>query len=215
MSKLVAILVLALSATVTRASQPPRQPATQPTISIRGIDAKTYQPLKAGVSQATVILFVLQDCPICNAYAPQLQRMAADANRKHVAFYLVHVDPALTDEQARAHAREYGYTCPVLVDRKHELVSRLGIVAVPTAVVLDSDGTVQYHGRVDDRYFALGKSREEPARHDLSDALSDVLAHRPVREPRTRTVGCAVPEVAKSETRSTKSETAQKVKGGK
>ena len=215
MARFIALFLIALSSTVCGAGQPPRGPATQPAVSIRGIDGQVYQPLAASANHAVVLVFVLQDCPICNAYAPELQRLRADAAPKHVAFYLVQVDPAMSDQVARAHAKEFGYTCPVLIDRRHELVGRLNIVAVPTAVVLDSDGAVQYHGRVDDKYFALGKSREEPARHDLSDAVSDVLAHRPVREPRTRTVGCAVPELPKSETRSRKPETSSKAKTSK
>ena len=37
----------------------------------------------------------------------------------------MHADVELTDGAAKKHAADYGYTCPVLIDRKHELVQRI------------------------------------------------------------------------------------------
>lgn len=164
-------------------------------IQIQGIDGKTYEPLMVAPHRAAVLVFVLQDCPICNGYAPQIERLAAESLAKDVPFYLIHVDPAFTPDDARKHARDYGYTIPVLIDRRHELVRRLGVRAVPTAVVLNSQGQTEYEGRIDDQYVALGKARNVVTSHDLHDALAAVLAGKPVAHPRTHAIGCAVPDL--------------------
>lgn len=169
-------------------------PATQPSIALTGIDGKTYQPLEVAGRKAAVLVFVLQDCPICNGYAPQIQRLAAEFGPKGTAFYLVQVDPALTGDAARKHADAYGYSIPVLMDSGHELVARLGVVAVPTAVVLGADAAVKYLGRIDDQYVAIGKARNVTTCYDLRDAITATLEVKPVKQTRTRVVGCAIPD---------------------
>ena len=82
-----------------------------------------------------MFVFVLQDCPICNGYAPQIQRLASEFSSQGSRFYLIHVDPMLTLDGARKHAKDFGYSIPVLIDAHHELVARLGVIAVPTAVL--------------------------------------------------------------------------------
>jgi thiol-disulfide isomerase/thioredoxin len=174
-------------------AEPPTTAPASPQLT--GIDGKTYAPLTVPPHHAAVLVFVLQDCPVCNGYAPQVERLAAQARRNDVPFYLIHVDPALTTKDARKHAADYGYTIPVLIDRKHQLVSRLGVSAVPTAVVLDDRGQTRYAGRVDDQYVSIGKARNVVTTHDLRDALAAVLAGKPVAQPRTQVVGCAVPDL--------------------
>ena len=194
-SKHCILLLLLLGSTRLAATLSSEGERRYPTPLLIGVDHRLYRPLELGSNRAAVLLFVLQDCPICNGYAPQIQRIASEYGPKQTAFYLVHVDPALTTAQADEHAREYGYKMPVLVDRQHELVSRLGVVAVPTALVLDSEGSVRYRGRIDDRYAALGKAREKTSTHELRDALESVLAGREVQVAHTRVIGCAVPEL--------------------
>jgi peroxiredoxin len=184
-------LILLLSSCISAGA-----PATQPAaIGLSGIDGKTYEPLNCAGLKAAVLVFVLQDCPICNGYAPQIRRLASQFGAKGTQFYLIHVDATLSSEGAAKHAKAYGYTIPVIIDSKHELVGRLDVVAVPTAAVLGSDGEVKYQGRIDDQYVAIGKSRNVATRYDLRDAIAATLEGKPIAESRTRAVGCAVPDV--------------------
>ena len=43
-------------------------------------------------------------------------------------------------EAMRQHAREYGHTCPVVLDREHALVRRAGATMVPEAALFAPDG---------------------------------------------------------------------------
>ena len=64
------------------------------------------------------------------------------------------------------------------------------VTIAPEAAVFDGAGHLRYHGRIDDRWVAFGKSRQEPTRHDLEMAISEVLEGRAVSMPETKAVGC-------------------------
>jgi len=144
---------------------------------------------------ASVLIFTTTDCPIANGYAPEIRSIAAAYAARGVAFWLVHVDPDASAEAARRHAAEYALPGTILLDRRHALVRELGVEVTPEACLLDAKGRVRYQGRIDDRYADFGKQRPEPTVHDLRAALDAVLAGGAVAEPRTRAVGCYVPEV--------------------
>jgi len=133
-----------------------------------------------------VLVFVTRDCPIANQYSQEIVRIARDYADKPVTFLLVDVDPDVTDAQARQHADEYKISLPILFDRDHALVARTGAAVTPEAALIAPDGTVAYCGRIDDRFGKLGRQRPEPSKHDLRDAIDDLLAGRPVAAPRGR-----------------------------
>lgn len=138
-------------------------------------------------------VFVTNDCPISNAYAPEINRLVAEYGKKGVAFSLVHVDAALPRADAAMHAKEYGFKCRVLMDPKHLLVKRLEATITPEAAVVNDEGKLLYRGRIDDRYADLGKLR--PARtKDLRNALDAALTGKPIPNPRTKAVGCLMPK---------------------
>ena len=111
-------------------------------------------------------------------------------------FFLVQVDEDLSRRAAAEHAREYGYTCPVVLDAGHVLVRRAGARGVPEAAVFGPDGGRKYLGRIDDLYADLGKRRARATSLDLRDALDAVLADRPVPRPVTQAVGCIIPPLS-------------------
>jgi hypothetical protein len=144
-------------------------------------------------AKVTALLFITHDCPISNAYAPEMNRLCAEYGKRGVAFYLVYVDPELAAGAAREHAREYGFACPALLDRTHILVKQAGATITPEAVLFDPGGRRLYRGRIDDRYVDFGRARPAPTRRDLRDALDAALAGKPVPNPRTRAIGCFIP----------------------
>jgi hypothetical protein len=61
--------------------------------------------------------------------------------------------------------------------------------------VFDAEGELKYHGRIDDRWSAIGKARPTSQTHDLESAIANVLAHKPVVPTQTKAVGCALADV--------------------
>jgi len=141
-----------------------------------------------------VFIFVAHDCPVANAYAPEVARLCHDYGPRGVSFKVVYADPDLTPEAARRHAAEYGFPCPTLLDSDFRVVKRTGVTKTPEAAVLDPRGTLLYRGRIDDLFPALGTRRPAPTRRDLREALDAVLDGRPVPVARTEPVGCDLKE---------------------
>ena len=163
-----------------------------PKPDLRDLDGRAHEP----GPKATVLLFVLADCPISNSYAPEIERIRKRYAAKGVAFFLVHCDPDATAAQARKHAKDYGLGCPVLLDPKHRLAKKAGATKAPEVAVLTPEG-VAYRGRIDDAYLDFGKRREKPGRRDLRLALDAVLAGKKPDKPTTPVIGCDLPDPAK------------------
>jgi hypothetical protein len=143
--------------------------------------------------KATVLFFVMHECPIANGYAPEINRISSEYSTKGVRSFVVYVESDLSPEKVREHARDYGYKTVVL-DPEHRLVRATGATVSPEAVVLAASGELLYRGRIDDRAVDFGKRRVEPTRRDLRLALDAILDGRPVPARQTKAVGCYIPE---------------------
>jgi len=189
-----ALATLLSVAILAAAAEPPRLAgATGPDVSnlsFKDVQGATHQPLAAAGQKATVLFFVLSDCPIANSYAPEINRIVTAYAARGVRSYLVYVEDDLSVAAARQHAQEHEYNFPVLLDPGHQLVNFALVTVSPEVAVLAPDNTVRYRGRIDDRVAALGKSRVAPSRHDLRLALDAILDGKPLANPITKAVGC-------------------------
>ncbi|HSV14123.1 MAG TPA: thioredoxin-like domain-containing protein [Tepidisphaeraceae bacterium] len=168
-------LIFLLLIGATAASPPTTAPATQASAPIN----------------ATVCIFIAMDCPISNSYAPEINRIIAEYSPQGLSFKIVYCDADATPEAVAKHAKDYGYSCPIAQDPKHELAARLHATVTPEAVVLSArDDQPLYRGRIDDRYADVGKKRYEATRHDLRDALEAIVHDRAIEHPVTQAVGC-------------------------
>lgn len=173
----------------------PRTDGAETSLAIRTLDGTEHRPLQDAKVRAAVLVFVLPDCPVSNGYAPEIQKLSVEFGKRDVAFFLVHVDPDVTADQAKRHAEAFGLTSPVALDPRHGLVRQAGARRVPEVAVFVPGEGRKYRGRIDDRYFAPGKRRAEPDSRDLRAALEAVLAGKPVPRAETEAVGCPIPDL--------------------
>jgi hypothetical protein len=146
-------------------------------------------------SGATVLLFVRTDCPITNRYAPELQRLAQEFKGRSVAFWLVYPDRDEAATHIESHMREYGFPGQALRDPKHVLVHEAHATVAPEAAIFNGAGKLVYHGRIDDRYVEVGKSRPSAQVHDLENAIAATLDGKAVSHSETRAIGCSLADV--------------------
>ncbi len=152
-----------------------------------------HRPFDDPQVRAIVLIFTLPDCPIANSYVPELNRLHAEYEARGVRLFLMQVDPDLSVAGAQEVARQFEIKAPVVLDRRHEWVRKVGATATPEAAVLAPEGTLLYLGRIDNRYVGFGKRREQVTERDLRDTLDAVLADRPIPRPRTQAIGCPIP----------------------
>ncbi len=149
--------------------------------------------LKEKSLKATVLLFITPDCPISNAYAPDWNALRKAYAPKHIAFYLVYVSTDAPIKDIQKHYKDFQYSCPALLDRKHALAKRVKATVTPESVVLSPQGKILYQGRIDDRFIDFGVTRYTPKTHDLRDALNEITQGKRVSVSKTRAVGCFIP----------------------
>lgn len=163
-------------------------------VIVKDLAGVAVQPLANSGQKATVLFFMMHECPVANGYAPEIIRITSEYGAKGVRCFVVYVENDLTPEQARQHARDYGYKFGALLDPQHLLVKAAGATISPEAVVFSPSGDLLYRGRIDDRVADFGKHRVEPTRRDLRLALDAILAGKPVQARLTKAVGCYIPE---------------------
>jgi hypothetical protein len=165
---------------------------------LRDVDGAVRDPFRPA-SKANVLIFVSSDCPISNGYAPEIQRLCGDGKAQGVTCTLVYEDPAIDAAAVRSHRDQFRYRdMPAVIDANAALARRAKATVTPQAVVVDRDGAVQYRGRIDNQYVALGKPRRVVTVHDLGDAMAAVIAGRPIVQAETEAVGCFIPGIGTS-----------------
>ncbi|APW63931.1 redoxin domain-containing protein [Paludisphaera borealis] len=165
---------------------------------LRGLNGKT---LKAAppADGAAVVVFYSSECPISNAYSPTLNQLFDAFPPPRVKWFGVCVDPDLSEADVTAHARDFGLKLDVVLDRRGAVARKLGATMTPEAYVIDGQGKVRYHGRIDDQFAARGVRNAAAAApgSELKDALGAVLSGSPVKVEYVKPVGCPIPVPAK------------------
>lgn len=161
------------------------------TLEVKDIDGTSVRPLAPNTTQLHVVLFVSPWCPIVNSYAPTLKRI--EGSFAQVRWFLVHSDPDVTLDEARAHREEYALPGHVLRDPNQAIRQALSANVTPEAFVVDASG-VRYRGRIDDLYVDFGKRRAAPTRHYLRDALTALSQKADVPLALTEPLGCDIPD---------------------
>lgn len=167
--------------------------SSQAAISVPGLDGSPVDPFaSAGDIEATVLLFVMTDCPISNRYAPEVRRLYEEFAGT-VRFWLVYVDAERPVDELREHHSSFGYPFGALRDVDRALVALAGASVTPEVAVFDPDRRLIYRGRIDDRYVSFGVARRAPRTRDLHDRLSRIAAGEHLAFSEARAVGCYIP----------------------
>jgi hypothetical protein len=170
-------------------------------VHLPDLEGRAHAPLAVHDVPAHVLVFLLPDCPIANAYAPEIAAIRRAYESTGIRFFLIYAQPDLDVGAARAHAASFGHHGPILIDRGHDLVRATGVTVTPEVAVLTRCGGIAYRGRIDDLFADVGTRRHRARTHDLRDALAAVVAGRPVAVARTEAVGCFLSDAAATDAR--------------
>lgn len=169
----------------------PAKAAVAPVPLFTDSEGHPCEPLAADGRQATVLLFLMHDCPVVNATAPALARLVNEFTARGVRFYGIYATESAGE--VNTHRREYALPFPGVIDLPQDLARRTGATRVPEAAVLSPSGDLLYRGRIDDRAVSAGITRPQAQREDLRLALESVLAGKKPEPQITEAVGCYLP----------------------
>ena len=145
-------------------------------------------------SKLVVVAFLGTECPLANLYTPRLAELATRWSSKGVSFVGINSNQQDSITEVAAHAQRSNTPFPILKDPGNTIADRFGAVRTPEVFVLDQGRVVRYWGRIDDQY-GIGFQKQKPVREDLSQAIEELLAGKPVSQPTTEVAGCLIGRV--------------------
>ena len=183
--------------------------ASAPDFSLPGVDGKQYSLKNFAGSPALVIVFSCNHCPTAQAYEDRMIQLVNDYKPKKVNFVVIspnspatvslaelgYTDLSDSFAEMKVRAKAKGYNFPYLYDGDTQTTSeKYGPVATPHVFIFDKDRKLQYAGRFD--------AKEKPGEANAEDAraaLDAVLAGQKVEMATTKTFGCSVKWIEKSD----------------
>lgn len=147
-------------------------------------------------SRVVVLAFLGTECPLAKLYGPRLASISKKYADKGVTILGVNSNRHDSITEISAYARIHEIDFPILKDLDNRIADQVGATRTPEIVVLDQNGTVRYHGRVDDQY-GVGYIRDESQKSFVTNAIDDLLASRDVGTPSTEVVGCFIGKMRK------------------
>lgn len=157
-------------------------------------------------SKAVVVAFIGIECPLAKLYAPRLAELANQYTKRGVTFIAIDSNRQDSVVELGGFAQRHRLEFPVLKDPNNEVADLFAAERTPEVFVLDAQGAVRYHGRIDDQYGQhlaennkrISYQHTEPRRRDLAIALDELLDEKKVSVPLTEVTGCIIgriPEV--------------------
>jgi hypothetical protein len=173
---------------------PAREPTARAGSGLVDLEGKPWNVRSSPAPGAKLVAFIFSrtDCPISNAYAPEVRALHADFAARGVEFWLV-FGTNESPEVIRKHLADFRYPCGALRDPHHAFAKQSRVRVTPEAAVYRmKDGELLFHGRIDDRYTELNVRRPAPSVRDLHSALENLLAGKPAKAPSGPAVGCII-----------------------
>jgi peroxiredoxin len=161
------------------------------------LQSVTAEPIAAAKSDWTVVSFLGTECPLTKLYGQRLSSLRAEFESQGVRFVGVNSNPQDSLADIKQYIKEFGIAFPIVKDADQSIAELFQAQRTPEVFVLDSTARVRYRGRIDDQYEP-GKTRAEPSKHELRDAIAALVAGRSVPQPETAAVGCLITKIAKN-----------------
>ena len=141
-------------------------------------------------SKAIVLMFIATQCPVSNAYNERMELLCKEYASKGVAFLGINSNKQETVEEIKEHAKEHGFSFPILKDRNNVIADKVAASVTPEIFVLNKKLEVLYHGRIDD-----SRRASDVKSQDLRAALDALLAGKPVAVTQTKAFGCSIKRI--------------------
>ncbi|MBL8815522.1 MAG: redoxin family protein [Planctomyces sp.] len=158
---------------------------------IRGLERSLPE---LGEAKAYVFVLTSTSCPLVKRSFPKLTELDQKFRSQSVQFISVNVGPDDTIREVAEQALEFNAGFHFVKDVGGSCVRGLGATRTPEVVVLDSQHQIVYRGRIDDQ-LRIGGTRPSPSRRDLEEALSELLAGKPVTVAETPVDGCLIADL--------------------
>ena len=143
-----------------------------------------------GRVKGSVFVFLSTECPICQQYVPELNRLAKQSADRSIPFFGVVSDPVQLRSDVAAFQKAYRVEFPILFDESGDIARTLRPTHTPEAFLIDGQDRVLYRGRIDDLYPKIGQRQLTATSHELASAVDSICNGSSISASRTEPVGC-------------------------
>jgi peroxiredoxin len=159
---------------------------------VAAADGRLYSLSSFDGREVLALVFLGNGCPTAKACEGALIELQAAYGSRGVGVVAInpnnpYLSPPDTVAQMARRAGDKGYGFPYLKDTGAALARAYGMTRTPQCCVMDRQRVLRYRGRVFD---ARDPARVQ--RHDLQEAIEDLLGQREVRVPETESFGCSI-----------------------
>ncbi len=181
---------LTLSGALLAATPQVGNPA--PVFTLTTVDGKTFSLAEAAKShKAVVIMFIATKCPYSNAYNDRMRDLAAAYAKQGILFAGINSNKTEPADEVIAHAKQHGLAFPIMKDPDNKVADLYDAKHTPEIFVVDPEGKLRYHGRIDENYEDASKVTSP----DLKNALDAMLGGRAIAKAETKAFGCTIKRV--------------------
>lgn len=143
---------------------------------------------------ATVIAFICNHCPYVKYIQTKLVEVANLYQSKGISFIAINSNdivayPDDSPEKMQKEALAHQYPFPYLFDETQEIAKAYHAACTPDFYIFDKNLACVYRGRFDD---ATPGNQHIVTGQDLTAALDDILAGKPVSDDQHPSLGCNI-----------------------
>ena len=159
---------------------------------LSGADGRVWSMSSFDDMDYLALVFSGNACPTAKGWEEELARLQEDYQADGLQLVLLNSNnPYLSPLDTHAEmGRRWRAACmpfPWLKDADGSTARAYGVVCTPQVFLLDSNRRLRYQGRIAD-----SRQPQTAKRHDLREAVEDLVRGRPVRVPETTPFGCAI-----------------------
>jgi peroxiredoxin len=164
-----------------------------PDFSLTSVDGKKYSLASFTGKKALVIMFICNHCPYVKAIEDRIIQLERDYAAKGIQLIgICSNDPTDYPDDSPASLKkrwqEKDYRFPYLLDETQAVAKAYGAVCTPDIFIYDEKRLLAYRGQLDNNW-------QEPSkvtRHDLREAIDELLAGRKPSSVQTPSMGCSI-----------------------
>ncbi|MEM7371930.1 MAG: redoxin domain-containing protein [Bacteroidota bacterium] len=136
------------------------------------------------------LVFLEVGCVISQRMIPELNNIYREAQEREVRFYGVISNDKASWQEAQAFKKEFEIQFPLLFDANGDLAQRIKPTVVPECFVFDKNDKLEYHGRINDQFVAVGKINKNARNNELRDAIQAVASGNSPLVSHQAAIGC-------------------------
>jgi len=140
----------------------------------------------------SLYFFLLDDCPICIQYSPTINELYNEYGDQ-ISFIGYFPNFSSKKHKIDAYKNEYNIKFPLQTDYYKVQAKKYNAEVTPEVILYNNTkDKIIYQGRIDNKFFKLGRRRNVVTEHDLKSAIDNTINNEPVEKSYVQPVGCFI-----------------------